>query len=54
MAKKGKSKFSTNQWIGIILLIAAILMYAPLGPLGLLSWVGPLIVVLAGLYLLFN
>ena len=46
-------KFSKDQWIGLILLIAAVLMWAPLGPLNGLSVLGPIAVVVLGIYQLF-
>jgi len=44
------AQFSKNQWIGILLIIAAILSWVPLGPFSSLSQIGPIIVVVIGLY----
>jgi len=48
------TKFSKEQWIGLILIIAAILIWVPLGPLGFLKQIGPIAVVVVGIYQLFR
>ncbi|MBR9701378.1 hypothetical protein GOV13_00480 [Candidatus Pacearchaeota archaeon] len=48
------AKFSKDQWIGLILIIAAILIWVPLGPLRFLGQLGPIAVVLIGIYQLFR
>ncbi|MBU2053288.1 MAG: hypothetical protein KJ721_03525 [Nanoarchaeota archaeon] len=48
------TKFSKDQWIGLILIIAAILIWVPLGPLEFLRQVGPIAVVIVGIYQLFR
>ena len=46
-------KFNKDQWVGLILLIAALLIWAPLGPLSFLSVLGPIAVIAIGIYMLF-
>jgi hypothetical protein len=47
-------KFSKDQWIGIVLLIAAILIWAPISFIPSKTAIGAIAVVLIGLYQLFK
>jgi hypothetical protein len=48
------AKFSLDQWIGIILIIAAVLIWAPIPIIGSLATsLGALAVVVIGIYEIF-
>jgi len=47
-------KFSTNQWIGIALLIAALLIWTPVSFIPASSTIASLIVVIIGIWQLFR
>lgn len=47
-------KFSTNQWIGIALLISALLIWTPVSIIPASSTIAALVVVVIGIWQLFR
>lgn len=46
--------FTTNQWLGIVLILAALLIWAPLTIIPMKETIGALVVVGIGIYHLFK